>query len=490
MTNKKTLDPIEVQNCFEWAQRRLGDISDFDRAERKAAYAELRATLEQFYIEKDYSIADKKRALAVADAAIENIEKSHSERDTVIDRLFSTLAELWSHASPSLVSIGGAMSAVADFFKPILELTQITTIAAGVATLALSALSMRSSKAQPRLRSLATVCGIVFTCSASFWGLQMVVPGARNDGAIAAVVPGASAVQDRLFASLDRIENAARGGKREVSADPRKELFNLGMKYDESDFIKAYFMCDKRALSLYRQAGMKIPHYKAIEYLTNAPNIECIREFKDEFVAIGPDICITENYVNPIFRLDTPAVTWLRVGFEKPEKKAFIEEICGAERLKAEYPSLYPQARRPEPPRVQPAVSAWPAPDAPQRQGASPPPQSPAPAPTTPDAATIRANSALTAAEVRSQIIGLNRSVNHNGQLELSFGPNGKFDGGDGRIGTNGTYRVEADGRVCWKNDRGFAGCFQYYRQNGALFVRRNDAGNNAIIGPVKVSAR
>ncbi len=504
VAKRPDLDPIQVQKCAEWARNRLGDISDFSKAERKAAYAELRATLEKFYAEKNYSIADKKRALDVADAAIESIEKSHGGKGTLVDSLFSKVTELWAYTSPSLIAIGGVVSAFADFFKPVLELTPITTIVAGIATVTLGALSTRSVEARSRLRSFAAVCGVMFACSAGFWGLQIIVPGAKTEGAIAAVVPGLSTIQDRLFASLDRIEDAARSGKREVSADPRKELFNLGMKYDEADFMKAYFMCDKRALSLYKQAGMKIPRYKAIEFLTNAPDIECIREFKDDFVAIGPDICLTENYVNPMMRLNVPAIEWLRAGFEKPEKKAFIEEICGAERLKAEYPRLYPQPRRSEPPRIQQAASSLPAPAVTQQQApaaqqapatlpapaqpqtAMAPSSTPAPA----DAATIRANSALTAAEVRAQIVGPTKAVNHNGQLDLTYGADGKFDGGDGRLGTSGTYRVEPDGRLCWKNSRGTSGCFQYYRQNGALFVRRNDGGNTAIIGPVKVSAR
>jgi hypothetical protein len=69
------------------------------------------------------------------------------------------------------------------------------------------------------------------------------------------------------------------------------------------------------------------------------------------------------------------------------------------------------------------------------------------------------------------------------------YGDNGTVAGGNGATGWIGTYRLEKDGRVCMKA-QGDTPCFQYYRRDGQLRVRRTDAGSPGDIGPVEVSAR
>lgn len=92
----------------------------------------------------------------------------------------------------------------------------------------------------------------------------------------------------------------------------------------------------------------------------------------------------------------------------------------------------------------------------------------------------------LTEAQVRIEIIGKN--VTHLERYHRTYNPDGTAAGGDGRFGWMGTYRLEKDGRVCLKA-QGDTPCFQYYRRNGQLRVRRTDSGSPGDIGPVTVEA-
>lgn len=92
----------------------------------------------------------------------------------------------------------------------------------------------------------------------------------------------------------------------------------------------------------------------------------------------------------------------------------------------------------------------------------------------------------LTEAQVRVEIIGKN--VTHLDRYHRTYNPDGTAAGGDGRFGWMGTYRLEKDGRVCLKA-QGDTPCFQYYRRNGQLRVRRTDPGSPGDIGLVTVEA-
>lgn len=92
----------------------------------------------------------------------------------------------------------------------------------------------------------------------------------------------------------------------------------------------------------------------------------------------------------------------------------------------------------------------------------------------------------LTEAQVRAEILG--KDVVHLDRYHRTYGADGTVAGGDGRFGWTGTYRLEKDGRVCMKA-QGDTPCFQYYRRNGQLRVRRTDSGSPGDIGPVTVAA-
>ena len=88
------------------------------------------------------------------------------------------------------------------------------------------------------------------------------------------------------------------------------------------------------------------------------------------------------------------------------------------------------------------------------------------------------------AAEVKSQIVG--KMVQGDG-IQWYYYPNGKYESDDGRVARGGTYAVRPDGRLCWDDRIGVSGCFQYYRQQGKLNVRRADPDNKFEIGPVTI---
>ncbi len=91
---------------------------------------------------------------------------------------------------------------------------------------------------------------------------------------------------------------------------------------------------------------------------------------------------------------------------------------------------------------------------------------------------------ALTAAEVKAQVVG--HSVAYaDGSATWWYRPNGRFEADDGRTGQEGTYVVGVDGRLCWKQSNGIAGCFLFVRKGKALIQRRADSGHDFELGAV-----
>ena len=94
----------------------------------------------------------------------------------------------------------------------------------------------------------------------------------------------------------------------------------------------------------------------------------------------------------------------------------------------------------------------------------------------------------LTAAQVNAQIVGHKVwSEDADGAMTWYYNKGGKYEADDGRNSRGGTYVVRPDGRLCWTENSGIKGCFQYYRQGGQLRVRRADPDNKFEVGPVKV---
>ncbi len=90
----------------------------------------------------------------------------------------------------------------------------------------------------------------------------------------------------------------------------------------------------------------------------------------------------------------------------------------------------------------------------------------------------------LTPAEVRSQIVK-GTLLAHGPDAVLRFRPDGTFEASRSGTRFTGRHVVGPDGRLCWTNSFGLAGCFEYYRKANRLMVRRADTINSNDIGPV-----
>jgi hypothetical protein len=107
-------------------------------------------------------------------------------------------------------------------------------------------------------------------------------------------------------------------------------------------------------------------------------------------------------------------------------------------------------------------------------------------APAAAQAPKAAAGGVLTAAEVKSQIVGHSVAL-QDGGMTWYYNPGGKYDADDGRNARGGTYQVRPDGRLCWNDNAGVSGCFQYYRKAGKLHARRADPGHDFELGALKV---
>ena len=109
-------------------------------------------------------------------------------------------------------------------------------------------------------------------------------------------------------------------------------------------------------------------------------------------------------------------------------------------------------------------------------------------APAANKASAAASSTSLDAAAVRSQIVGHSVAL-ADGQMTWYFNRNGQYDADDGRTARSGSFVVQPDGRLCWRESTGVAGCFQYYRKSGRLMVRRADPGHSTELGPVTLAA-
>ncbi|MCD0420263.1 hypothetical protein LOC51_23855 [Rubrivivax sp. JA1024] len=476
-------------------QKYLSRIDASKPGERAIAYEQARSALDKAF-KDDPGNPNHLGYLYDLDETIAATEARYRTHRTKLDDLLDPVRQLSTRAKLKYGAIAGAISLVSDFIKPILELTLPILIGSAVAGLVLFAGSRLFGGSRALLQSGAFLCSVLFVCSFGLWGAQHFIKGADAQGVVAELVPGASQVQNALLAMLSRIESNTRETaegveklnkgvstlKRETSADPRKELQNLGRSFNEQDFLQTMAMCDIRALRLYKQAEMPMPRYKALEVLVLPENVACLEIYRADFVAIGPDICFSSDYYYS-FRSKTRPVDWLHNGFKIPERKKFIEGICGETRLRDAYPELYGGKSRTassletEIRRAGPLVLDKKEVEAArerlnQRFGET-------------SSAPKLAAVALSSEEIRRQIIG--KKVNHANTTDIVYRPDGSFEGRNDRGQQAGTYQLMADGRLCMTTTTGASACYQYYREERLLKVRRNDRDSDRVIGLVSV---
>lgn len=299
----------------------------------------------------------------------------------------------------------------------------------------------------------------------------------------------------RAADGIERVEQSVRNAKLETSTDPRKELQNLGKNWTEEDFKLTMVMCDIRALKLYRDAGMKLKRNLALDRLAYI-DMDCLQVYREQFVAFGPELCFSPEFT--IVGTANP-IAYLRTVYKSADRRRLAEELCGEARLRDTYPELYggkPKSTSAPDKELSDKIASLTLDEQGQKaelerlkvlfpgaQPGMPTPPQPANQP-----GPNRDNRALSAQEVLDGLVG--KSLNHAGMLDITFSPNGTFASGDGRVGRNGNYQIQRDGRICWKDSSGFDGCFQYFRENGVLKVRRNDSKSRDLIGAVRVSSR
>lgn len=202
MARDSEMDP-DAQ-YVEYVRTHLGKAERPTKAERKMAYARAQEELRDHYWEKGYSKAEWTAADEKLQRAITHVEGAF--KASLIDRFSDTVRDLWGPSSKTFLAISGVLTSVSDFLKPILDFTGLFAIGSGLALFALLVLIKRRPESRQRYLGTASFCGVLLLCSAGWWGVQKVVPGANANGLIAEIVPGASAAQNALLASLGRIE--------------------------------------------------------------------------------------------------------------------------------------------------------------------------------------------------------------------------------------------------------------------------------------------
>ncbi len=616
-------------------RRQLGDGHSLSAEQRHAVYERVRAFVQNHYRTQGFSHLDYMTAALTIEQAIGDVEAEFAQAPSFVDRAMHAAGDFAVQFKTKYGAFAGVVSTAADFIKPVVDLTQAIVIGSGVIGIALVALARGAKTSRGKINQAATFCGLLFACSLSWLGIQNFVPGANANGAIAQLVPGASALQDAVVASLGRIEQQTkrvgdilednvrrdREKQREETERMGKRIVDAGFSLDAKGIANAV-RANYRYLGDFAQLGVKPAEGAITDLLVSLDKkeeMESARAYlsqqKDDYPFIrkiqqsieadrgrlagvfeGADArrrlcdkatysypvatarlhqaCKSEGllfahkyskYANEVYDLalvpvsystqaiDSLPVTKLRgraslsslentcsyyeieyhFGFTHYTTARGIQQSVGqllvsengdaligktisvfdpnfeqfkfADRCETNQITLRKVAacrarllvasrcegdevtivkvlstdNAAQAARTAPALQAVQAPPPPvgaQASAAAQPTPGPKPV----------ADGPLSAEEVRTTFLG--KEIEHNGQLTLKYAPNGTFGGGDGRIGTNGTYRIEGDGRICWKNDRGFSGCFQYYRQRGALYVRRNDASNSDVIGLVKIS--
>ncbi len=78
---------------------------------------------------------------------------------------------------------------------------------------------------------------------------------------------------DKQIKSMDvataRIDNKLSNIKRETSTDPRKELANMGMRWEYDNFLEVLRNKDERAILLYLEGGMKLRKDSFVDFVTH-----------------------------------------------------------------------------------------------------------------------------------------------------------------------------------------------------------------------------
>ena len=263
-------------------QKELAKVPEANAAVRKMLYGKIRDAVLRKATKPD-GVLDKAAAekwTAGLDQAIAKIEEQYSEPD--LSSLDSHLEKDAGRINTSgLLGMAGAVGAIGAaldfssvFVDDVLGLSAMAAyMLAGFAGAAATSLFLRFgmfSEHSTGLRHGLRASVAVALVGALALGATMLSPEARERGLIAALVPGAAAVQDNLLGrpektaqetaeTTKRIEEKVATLKKETSDDPCKELVNLGYACSLDSIHRAVLEGNGRVVGLYLQGGQSIP---------------------------------------------------------------------------------------------------------------------------------------------------------------------------------------------------------------------------------------
>jgi hypothetical protein len=158
---------------------------------------------------------------------------------------------------------------------------------------------------------------------------QVSKANAATGGFIATNFPDISKAQVillKLDQHLGEVHEELKTIKKETSADPRKELINLGVKFNEHEFEAAVAASDLRAIRLFIDAGIIIDE--------RAPNI-----IVKAMLRSTPEISIEVGKVTHTLTLEQcdTALFLLMPEVNKPSsaQKALFSKACGSDQFKS-----------------------------------------------------------------------------------------------------------------------------------------------------------
>ncbi|WP_428515253.1 hypothetical protein [Roseovarius sp.] len=180
------------------------------------------------------------------------------------------------------LSVGTALTLFLDLAQPLFPFAMTAFISFLGLTLIL--LGLQSIKmAREAAHRLLPFTTIMMVLSLGLWMSQSFVQNADENGVLASKVPAFQNMQNQMTQLIDtnvRIadateniaetssrtakatENLANNAKKETSADPRKELSNIGLPWGEQNFWKALSSNDTRALQLFMNSGLPVSKLK------------------------------------------------------------------------------------------------------------------------------------------------------------------------------------------------------------------------------------
>lgn len=189
----------------------LGDGAQLTGAERREAYERARKDLKSrreggVAGDQRLSEAQYKTLSETFDWAIARLEIAYGRNASYGDRFYNWLTGAWASIDTRYKGLIAALQFVADFLKPMLELTSALAAVSGIGALLLLAFSRLAPENGAGARRAGVFCMAVFACSGGMMMAQKLVPHAQAQGVIGAVVPGASNLQQSMLASLGRLE--------------------------------------------------------------------------------------------------------------------------------------------------------------------------------------------------------------------------------------------------------------------------------------------